>query len=107
MGYADSAIRRCVYRRTTVHAVAGVNTDEARTKAQVRNSQCWALDLVARLLTSSKRGKVVFIPLLVVALSFNFAILELVILILVGFFIAKLQCYRFVNSMMGLLSFSF
>lgn len=63
--------------------------------------------MVAQSLTSARRGKIALVPLLVLALSFNFAVLELAILILIGFFIAKLQCYRFINSMIGFFSFSF
>lgn len=42
---------------------------------------------------------------LIVALSLNFAALEFVVLIVIGFFLAKLHCYRFANSIMKLMSF--
>ncbi|MDG6946195.1 MAG: hypothetical protein JRN63_00825 [Nitrososphaerota archaeon] len=57
----------------------------------------WTFYMVAQLLVSSRRERVALIPLLVFASSFSFAASELVMLVLVGFFIAKLQCYRFVN----------
>jgi len=37
----------------------------------------------------------------ILALSLNFAALELGILILLGFFVAKLHCYRLVNSILN------
>ena len=78
---------------------------KGKARAQARMSQYWALDFVTQLLTSSKRWKVVFIPPLILVLSFNFAAFELGILILVSFFITKLQCYRFANSVMNHLPF--
>jgi hypothetical protein len=43
--------------------------------------------------------------MLILALSINFAALELVVLVLLGFFVAKLQFYRLVNSAMNLFQF--
>ena len=76
---------------------------KVRAKLHVRSSQDRALDFVSRLLVPPQRGKAVFIPPLVLALSLNFAAVELATIILVGFFIAKLQCYRFANGVMCLL----
>ncbi|MDG6958907.1 MAG: hypothetical protein JRM79_04600 [Nitrososphaerota archaeon] len=74
---------------------------KSRAKAQVRMSRGWTLYLAAQLLTSSRRERAALIPLLVFASLFSFATLEFVMLVLVGFFIAKLQCYRFVNLVLG------
>ena len=74
---------------------------KSRARAQVGISRDWTLYLAARLLTSSRRENAALLPLLVFASSFSFATLELVMLILLGFFAAKLQCYRLVNLMLG------
>lgn len=60
--------------------------------------------MAAKLLASSVRGKVVIVPLLLVALSLNFVVLELGIFVFIGFLVAKLNCYRFANSMMRLIT---
>ena len=73
---------------------------KGKAKAHARRSQFWALDLVSRVLTSPGKRRVAFVPMLVLALSVNFAALELAILVLVGFFVAKLHFYRLVNSAM-------
>lgn len=78
---------------------------KGRAKAHVRRTQLWSLDFAARLLTSRKRAGVALIPMLILALSINFAALELVVLVLLGFFVAKLQFYRLVNSAMNLFQF--
>lgn len=71
-------------------------------KRRARNSQFWALDFVAGVLTSSRRERFVYIPPLILALSFHFAFIELGILVVAGFYVAKLYCVRFVNSILGL-----
>lgn len=62
---------------------------------------------MSKLLASPQRGRVMLVPPVVMALSVNFAFLELGILLLVGFFIAKLHFYRFLNAMTGLFGFAF
>lgn len=77
---------------------------KAQARLQVRRSQDSALDFVSRLLVSPQRGRAVFIPPMILALSLHFAVVELATIVLVGFFVAKLHCYRFANSVMGLFS---
>ncbi|MDG6910983.1 MAG: hypothetical protein JRN18_01370 [Nitrososphaerota archaeon] len=81
----------------TASARRAIDAWRFRSKAQVKKSMDWTFYMVAQLLVSSRRERVALIPLLVFASSFSFAASELVMLVLVGFFIAKLQCYRFVN----------
>lgn len=76
---------------------------KGRARGQVRRSQTWGMELVSRLVLSSRRGKFALVPPLLAALSFNFVTAEFVILLLVGYFILKLHCYRLVNSLMRLL----
>ena len=90
-------------RISTASTRRAIDRWKGRARSHARRSQLWALDLVSRLLTSPKRGKPFFVPMLVFGLSVNFAALELVIFILLGFFVANLHVYRFVNSMMNLL----
>lgn len=78
---------------------------KGEAKAQETKFYSCALALAAPLLASARWGRIVLIPVLILALSLNFAAFEPVILILMGFFIAKFHCYRFVNSMMELVSF--
>ena len=99
MPYQPRASQRVRVKTTSTRRA--IDAWRARAKAQVRKSRGWTLYLAARLLTSYRRERVAFIPLLVFASSFSFATLELVMLILLGFFAAKLQCYRFVNLMLG------
>ena len=78
-----------------------IDSWKSRAKVQVRKSRDWTLYLAAQLLTSSRRERAALIPLVAFASLLSFATLELVMLILIGFFIAKLQCYRFVNLVLG------
>lgn len=89
-------------RISTASTRRAIDRWKGKAKDQARRSQIWALDLVSHLLTSPKRGRAFLVPVLVFALSVNFAALELVILVLVGLFIVKLHVYRFVNSMMNI-----
>lgn len=85
----------------TASARRAIDAWRFRSKAHVKKSMDWTFYMVAQLLVSSRRERVALIPLLVFASSFSFAASELVMLVLVGFFIAKLQCYRFVNLVLG------
>jgi len=76
-----------------------------RAKTETSRFHSWTLALVAQLIVSTGRRRMFLVIPVVLALSLNFAVFELVILILIGFFIAKLHCYRFVNSMMKLMPF--
>lgn len=93
-------------RIKTAHTRRAIDKWKSRAKAQVRRSQAWGLDLVTRLLTSPKRGRVALVPLLVLALLFNFATLEFAMLVLVGFFTVKLHLYRFANLLLRIPSFA-
>ena len=79
-----------------------IDTWKGRAKAHVKRTQLWTLEFLTRVLTSRSREKTVLVPLLIMALSVRFAVLELVILVLVGFYFVKLQLYRFVNATAGL-----
>jgi len=78
-----------------------------RAKAEVAKSRFWGVEMVARFVTPGRWGRMVMIPPLVLALSFNFAVLELAILVLLCYFTVKLQCYRLFNSMLGVFVPSF
>ncbi|MDG7007224.1 MAG: hypothetical protein JRN06_03135 [Nitrososphaerota archaeon] len=78
---------------------------KAKAGAEARRIQVRALDIVAGVITSTKRGRFALVPPVLLALSLNFALVELAILVVAGFYIAKLQCYRFVNSILRVLSF--
>ena len=80
---------------------------KARAKAHVGKSQIWALEIITQLLTSTRRGRVLLLPLFGLALLVNFAALEFVALVFLGFFIAKLKVYAFVNAMLRFISFSY
>lgn len=79
--------------------------DEA--EAHVAKSQVWALELYTQLLSSPRRGRALLVPIFGLALMFHFAAIELVALISLGFFVAKLKFYGFLNSMLRFFSFSF
>lgn len=75
---------------------------KATAKSEARRAQYWALDLVAGVIASSRLERLVFIPPIMLALSFHLAFLELGIFLIAGFYVVKLQCVRFVNSLLGL-----
>jgi len=80
----------------------GIDKWKATAKWKARSFQFWALDFVARVLTSPRREKFLYLPPLILALSFHFAFLEFGILLVAGFYVAKLHCVRLVNSILGL-----
>jgi hypothetical protein len=88
-------------RVKTASTRRAIDAWRSRAKAQVRKSRDWTLYLAAQLLTSSRRERAALVPLLLLASTFHFATLELAMLSLLGFLAAKLQCYRFVNLVLG------
>jgi hypothetical protein len=56
--------------------------------------------MVAYVLSAPRRGRYFLIVPTALAVSLNFAFLELAVIILIGFFTAKLHCYRLVNSVL-------
>jgi hypothetical protein len=74
--------------------------DKWREKARTEATRFYASTAVmaAFILSTPRRGKFFLVLPMVFALALNFAVLELVVLILIGFLFAKLHCYRFVNS---------
>ncbi len=56
--------------------------------------------MVAFVLSAPRRGRFFLVLPMALFASFNFAFLELALLILIGFFTAKLHCYKLVNSML-------
>ena len=58
--------------------------------------------MAAFVLSAPRRGRFFLVLPMALFASFNFAFFELSLLILIGFFTAKLQCYRLVNSMLKL-----
>jgi hypothetical protein len=54
--------------------------------------------MAAFILSTPRRGKFFLVLPMIFALALNFAVLELVVLILIGFLLAKLHCYRLVNT---------
>ena len=75
-----------------------------KARAEARRIQARALDIVAGVVTSSKRGRFAFVPPLLLAFSLHFAVVEIAILTVAGFYVAKLHCYRLVNSVLGVFS---
>jgi hypothetical protein len=67
--------------------------------------QLWTFGLAAALLASQNARRGLLLPFLIFAMSLNFAAFELGALFLAGFFVAKLHCYRFANSVFRLISF--
>jgi hypothetical protein len=59
--------------------------------------------MVAFVLSAPKRGRYFLILPTAFAVSLNFAFFELALIILIGFFTAKLHCYRLVNSVLKLM----
>jgi len=72
---------------------------KGKARAHLERTQVWGLELVSMLLTSSRRGRALLVPLIGVGLLFNFAAVELATLSLVGFLMVKLKFYTLVNSM--------
>ena len=93
-------------RVSTASTRRSIDMWRGKAKAHVMRSQYLALEYVSRLLTSPRKGKVALVPPLVLALSLNFALFELGVLVMMGFFVAKLHFYRFLNSVAGLIRFS-
>ncbi len=86
-------------RRTMDKWRERANSEVERFLASVASS-------VALLLSAPRREQAfLFFPLFLTS-SVNFVALELVVLILIGFFTAKLHCYRLVNSVLRLLPFA-
>ncbi len=92
---------------STASTRRAVDKWKARAKAEVGRSRILALDFASRLVTPGRWGRMALIPFLALVLSFHFAMLELGILSLLGYFTAKLQLYRFFNSILGLFVPSF
>jgi hypothetical protein len=90
-------------RLSTASTRRAIDGWKGRASVRVKTSWAWAIVLTAQLLISERRERLALLPALVFALSLNFALAELAILIVVGFYVAKLQCYRFVNMMLGFL----
>lgn len=60
---------------------------------------------MAQIIVSPSRSRILLVLPLVLALSLNFAAVELSVLIVVGFFVTKLRFYRLVNSVMKFVPF--
>lgn len=78
---------------------------KARARTKTVEFQSKGLTSLAQTIVSPKRGRVLLVLLLIAALSLNFAVVELSVLIVMGFFVMKLHFYRFINSMMKLMPF--
>jgi hypothetical protein len=75
-----------------------------RAKANASRSYSSGLALAGRLLVKPSLGRLLLVPPLALVLSMNFAAIELPIFIIIGFFMAKLNFYRLVNSAASLFS---
>lgn len=82
--------------------------DKWREKAQTEATRFYTstVAVVVFVLSAPKRGKLALILPVVVTAALNFAVFELVFLVVIGFFTAKLYCYKFANSMLKLMPFS-
>ena len=90
---------------STASTRRAVDRWKAKAGAEARRIQVRALVIVAEVITSTRRGRFALVPLILLALSLHFAVIELAILLVAGFYIAKLHCYRFVNSILDAFSF--
>lgn len=79
---------------------------ESRARAETAKFRSKGLASAARIIVSRRRGRILLVSLLIVTLSLNFAAVELLVLMVTGFLIAKLRCYRFINSVVKLLPFT-
>lgn len=93
-------------RVSTASTRRSIDRWRGKAKAHVIRSRYLALEYASRLLTSPRKGRAALLPPLVLALSVNFALFELGVLVLMGFLVAKLHFYRFLNSVAGLFRFS-
>ena len=82
--------------------------DKWRDKAHIEAARFYTslVALVGYLLSAPRRGKLAFAMPVVMTAALNFAVFEFVFLVVIGFFTAKLYCYKFANSMLRLISFS-
>jgi hypothetical protein len=82
--------------------------DKWREKARSEATRFYASTaVVAAFILSTPRQRRFFLALpMVFALALNFAFLELAVLILIGFFLAKLHCYRLVNTAIRFMTFA-
>lgn len=76
-----------------------------RAKIQVTRFHSRGAESVAQIIVSPSRSRILLVLPLVLALSLNFAAVELSVLIVVGFFVTKLRFYRLVNSVMKFVPF--
>lgn len=93
-------------RLSTASTRKAIDKWKGHARNQAARSKYWALEMAASVLTSARRGRFAILPLLGAAALFNFAAIQLAVMILVGLFVAKLYCYRFVNSVMGLFTYA-
>ncbi|MDG6902728.1 MAG: hypothetical protein JRM80_12330 [Nitrososphaerota archaeon] len=93
-------------RLSTASTRRAIDKWKRHARSQATRSKYWALEMVSGVVTSARREKLVVLPFLGLAVLFNFAAIQFGVLVLIGFFVAKLHCYRLVNSVMGLLTFT-
>jgi len=81
--------------------------DEWKEKASLETNRFYgSVASIAMLLhmTPQRRRLILALPVAATAIL-GFAFLELALIILIGFFIAKLSCYRLVNSLLRRVQF--
>jgi len=82
--------------------------DKWREKARAEATRFYTstVAVVAFILSAPRRGKLTLALPVVLTAALNFAVFEFVFLLVIGFFTAKLYCYKVANSMLRLMSFS-
>lgn len=93
-------------RIKTARTHRAIDTWREKARTEATRFYTSTVAVVAFILSAPRRGKLALALPVVLTAALNFAVFEFVFLIVIGFFTAKLYCYKFANSMLKLMSFS-